>query len=58
MSRTECHELTVVSNNGQSVALGFSLFCPLFTENDWEAFEYVLGMLSYLIKHSHPWCSF
>jgi len=48
----------MVSNNEQSVALGFSLFCPLFTENDWEAFEYLLGTLSHLIKHSHPRYSF
>ena len=27
----------------QSVALGYSSFCDLFTQSEWEAFEYAIG---------------
>lgn len=32
----------------ETVALGFSAFCDLFTEEEWKAYEYALG------KTSHP----
>jgi Histidine phosphatase superfamily (branch 2) len=35
----------VVHNTIQSVALGFSEFCALFTESEWESFEYFIGAL-------------
>jgi hypothetical protein len=30
----------------QTVALGFSKFCDLFTEEEWEGYEYFVGMFS------------
>lgn len=33
----------VSTKSSQSVALGYSSFCDLFTQSDWEAYEYWYG---------------
>lgn len=38
-----------VSDILQTVALGYSKFCDLFTEEEWEGFEYYIGMFPRMI---------
>jgi hypothetical protein len=38
-----------ISDIPQTVALGYSKFCDLFTEEEWEGYEYYSGMFLQII---------
>jgi hypothetical protein len=38
-----------ISDISQTVALGYSKFCDLFTEEEWEGYEYYVGMFPQII---------
>jgi hypothetical protein len=52
---TSHHAMTMVSLCAyETVALGYSAFCPLFDDNDFESFEYALDLM---FHYSHAWGS-
>ena len=54
MSPPDADELFVHSLFAQTVALGYSSSCGLFTQSEWEGFEYALDLYLYLYYGNGP----